>query len=186
MAESRALPQAKRPRDTIVGEGAEGDDHPRGQQVQLAFEVGQAVVALLGRRLVARRGAVDDRGDVGVDQAQPVIAVLARRLVREAGAVECREQPIARAVAGEDAPRPVPAVRRRRQADYDQLRVRVAERRNRAAPVLPVAERSTLLSGKPFAPLDETLALAGGDDVGGDGFEGIRRDRASSPDISGF
>ena len=72
---------------------------------------------------------------------QAVVAGHAGRLVGQARAVQCGEQHVAGAVAGEDAPGTVAAVRGRGEAEDGQPRVGRAEAGDRAAPVLLVAER---------------------------------------------
>ena len=54
--------------------------------------------------------------------------------------MERRPQEVARRVAGEDPPGPVPAVRRRRETEQQDPRLRVAEPGHRPAPVGLVAE----------------------------------------------
>jgi hypothetical protein len=77
-----------------------------------------------------------------------------------------REQEIARRVAREDPTGPVAAVRRRRQPDDEDPRVRVAETRDGPAPVRLVAEPGDLLAGDLLAPGDEAGAAPAGDDLG--------------------
>ena len=60
--------------DRVVRERAEHHDHPHPvEQVELALEVRQARVALVGRRLVGRRRAPHRGGDVGVAQLEAVV-----------------------------------------------------------------------------------------------------------------
>src|SRR5205809_8010766 len=81
--------------------------------------------------------------------------MLRRRLVGETRAVQRGEQPIARAVTGEDAPRAVAAVGRRRQAADQQARPRIAETGDRLAPVFLVPKSRALRAGNLLAPGDE-------------------------------
>ena len=100
------------------------------------------------RRLVARRGAVGDAGDGGVDQPQAVVAVERRRAgwrSRSRTSRGSRKSP-------ERSPvniRPVrlPAVRRGREAHDQQPRRRLAQVGQRLAPIVLVAERGALLGG---------------------------------------
>ena len=78
-----------------------------------------------------------------------------------------RPQEVTRGIAGEDTAGPVAAVRRRRQAKDEDPRVRVAEARDRPAPVLLVAEPRDLLPGDELAPRDQPRAAPTGDDLGG-------------------
>ena len=143
------------------------------QQRQLALEERPAAIALVDRRLVGRRRASHGGRDVGPVQLQPVVAVRARRLVGEAGAVHRPEQPVARAIAGEHAPGPVAAVGRRREADDEDLRGRVAEARHRAAPVVLVGVGRPLLGRHLLPPGHQPRAGPARHDLGGDGCERI-------------
>src|SRR3954468_15720942 len=89
----------------------------------------------------------------------------ARGLVREAREVERGEQPVARAVAGEDAAGPVAAVRCRREAEDVELRARVAEARDRPAPVGLGGEGGALLARDLLAPGHEPRAAAAARDA---------------------
>ncbi len=61
--------------EAIPGDLAEADDDPYARQVcDLRGEVLGTVADLLGRRLVAGRGATDDGGDPGVAKLQAVVA----------------------------------------------------------------------------------------------------------------
>src|SRR5207237_774833 len=127
---------------------------------------GQASVPFLGRGLVGRGSAAHGGGDVGAPQAQAVAAVGARGLVGVAGAVEGAEEPVARAVAGEDPARPVPAVSSRCQPDDEERRRRVPEAGQRPGPVVLVAKGSPLLASYLLAPRDQPRALSALHDLG--------------------
>src|SRR5688572_18373190 len=109
MAEARlaraAVAQfAERPQGTIPGKGAEADDDPHRRQLLHLFEqVGPARVALDRRRLVRRRCTADTGADPAIFEQQSVAAVGRGRLIGEAGGMESSIEPVARAVAGEDA-----------------------------------------------------------------------------------
>ena len=81
-------------------------------------------------------------------------------------------QEVARRVAGEDAPGPVAAVGRRREPDEQDPRLRVAEPRQRTAPVGLIPESGDLLARDELAPGDEPRAAAADDDLVGQGGEG--------------
>ena len=160
VAELRAVSQAEREREGVVGEAPQGhDDAQFAEERKLSLKVGIAVVALLGRRLVAGWGAAHGGGDVGAVELEAVVAADAVRLIRVAGAVEGAEEPVAGAVAGEDAPRAVAAVGSGRQAEGHQLGARVAEAGQRAPPVGPFAKGGALLLRDLLAPPDEARAL---------------------------
>ena len=93
-------------------------------------------------------------------QLESVVRAYGVRLVREAGAVHGREQPVARAIAGEDAPGAVSAVRGGRQPEHVHAGVRVAKAGDRPAPVVLVRKRGALLARHLLAPLDEARAAA--------------------------
>src|SRR5262249_39798391 len=80
------------------------------------------------------------------------------RLVGEARARKCREQEVAGAVAGEDAPGAIAPVRRGGQPEQQQPGRRITEARQRAAPVLLVRERGPTLSRDLLPPGDQTRA----------------------------
>src|SRR5262249_10316170 len=73
-------------------------------------------------------------------------------------------EPLARAIAGEDAAGAVAAVRGGRQADDDQARARVAEAGQRPPPIVLAGERGALLARHSLAPRDQPRALSTLDD----------------------
>src|SRR5207244_5619637 len=131
---------------------------------QLAREVRHAVVALLRRGLVRRRCAADDGRDVDTREPEAVVAALARGLVGEAGAVKRAEDPVAGAIAGEDAAGAVPAVGGRREPDEQHRCPRVAEPGNGTRPVVLVAIGGPLLATDRLAPVDQPRAPGALDD----------------------
>ncbi len=152
---SQAAFQANSPR---------ADDHPRRDQPELLAGVGEAALALGRQRLVGGRGAADGGGHKRAAQLEAVAGRDRLGLVREARAVEGGEQPVARAVPGEDAPGAVAAVRRGGEAEDVDPRRGVAEARHRPAPVLLLGVGGALLARDPLAPLDEARAGAARDD----------------------
>ena len=125
------------------------DDAHVGQRVDLGLKVGKAPRDLLRRRLVVGRRTPDRRGDECITEDQAVVRIARRRDVREAGAMERAHEKVAGsadAVAGKDAAGAVRAVRGRRQADEQQPRARIAEARDRLAPVGLVAIGAPLLA----------------------------------------
>ena len=170
----------------FVAERAEDDDHaqPR-EEFELAHEIRAALVALGRRRLVRRRRATHRRGDVHVGESQTVVAPIGRRLVREPGAMERREQEVAGAIAGEDAPGAVPAVRGRSEPDDQHAGIRVAEPGDGPAPVVVGPKGRSLLARDRFPPGDEPRTGPALDDLGGECAE-IGRARPFRPVASGF
>ena len=158
---ARSAPsQAKAPRATI--------DACALQQRQLALEVGQAVVALGRGRLVGRRRAADDSGDVGVGQAQRRRrGARSRAGWRSPARCSARVEPVAGAVAGEHAAGAVGAVGGGGEADDRQPRRRVAEAGHRAPPVVLAAEAARRVGRACLAPLDQPRAAPAGVDLRG-------------------
>src|SRR5207249_8138059 len=81
------------------------------------------------------------------------------RLIGEPSAVQRGEEPIAGAVAGEDAARTVAAVRRRRQSANQDAGRRIPEAGHRTPPIFLCAESCALLVGNAFAPGHQPRAL---------------------------
>ena len=121
-----ATPQANRPRATTTRAPVE--------ERQLPAQVGQALVPFGGGGRVVRRGAAHRGRDPRAPQHQPVVRPSARRAGWRSRPATAREQPVARAVAGEDPPGAVGAVGRGRQAHHHQAGARVAEARRPGAP----------------------------------------------------
>src|SRR5207237_790926 len=91
-------------------------------------------------------------------------------------AVHRGEEEVAAAVAGEDAAGAVRAVGGRGEAEDEDARRRVAEARDRAAPVLLVGERLAPYTRDLLAPLDQPGAAAAVRVLRGDDLElGHRR-----------
>ena len=185
MAELRSWPDAQDAADGFVAEGPKDDDDVDVvEQRQLPFEVRLAGVTLFGGRLVGRRCATHGGGNVGVEEFQPVVPRHAGGLIREARAMQRGEQPIAAAIASEHAAGPVPAMRRGREPDDQDARVRVAEAGYRPTPVVLVTERSALVFGHDLAPLDEARAREAVDDVGRDPIKRIHTHPAKGRFVS--
>ena len=148
----QAASQAKPPRQTITRGRSSSSSSRR---------VGEAVVALGGQRPVGGRRAAHGRGHEGAVEAQAVVAVSATSgWLAKPVRWSAREQPVARAVAGEHAAGAVAAVCGGREAEHVDARGRVAEARHRPAPVVLVAKGGALLARHPLAPLHEPRAAA--------------------------
>jgi hypothetical protein len=158
--------------DHLVGEPAEGNDHPDlDQQCPLPYEKGRAGVALVGSGSVGRRGTTHGGAHVGARQLEAVAPVLAGGLVGVAGSVQCPEHPVTGAVTGEDPAGTVPPMGRRGQADDQEPGGGIAEAGHRSAPVGVVSVRRPLVDGDPLTPIDQSGACPTADDVGGDAGE---------------
>ena len=79
------------------------DDADAGEGLDFVGQMGGAVANLLRERLVAGRGAADDRGDPGVAELEAVVAGDGARFGGEAEFVEDGIHEVAGAVAGEGA-----------------------------------------------------------------------------------
>jgi hypothetical protein len=155
------------PQDGAPGERPEHDDDAGGvDDVELAGEERCARIPLFDRRLVEWRRAANCRRNARADEREPIVRPAARGPVGETGPMEGRPQEVAAGVAGEDATRPVAAVRRRGKPDDEDPRVRIAEARQRPAPVRLVAVAADLLAGDRLAPGDEPGASSARDDLG--------------------
>jgi len=128
-------------------------NRPRTNQFQLSLEVRPAIRELRRQRLIRGRCAPHRRRNIRILQSKPVIPVRGRRLIRKPRAKKRLVKKISRPVPSEYAPRPIPAMRRRRKPQDQQPRTRIAEARHRLAPILALAKRP------PFFPRD-FLAIA--------------------------
>jgi rubrerythrin len=143
----------------VPGERAQGNDRAAPlQQCQLSLQIGEAVVALGGCRLVGGGRTAHDRGYVGVAEAQPVAAILGLGPVRVPGPVQGCVEPIAGAVAGEHPPGAVGAVGGWCQPNDRQASVRVAEAVKGSGPVVLSPEAAGRVCGAGLPPLDEPRA----------------------------
>lgn len=87
-------------------------------------------------------------------------------MVREPRPPQCSPKPVPRAVPGENPPRAVATVRRRREADDGKASGTVAEARERLTPVLFAGKSRPLLPCDLLPPRDEAGAAPAGDDLG--------------------
>ena len=165
-AASTPLTRERAP-DRLVGERAEHDDHLDARRAARARAPGTAgsgrappasACSRAGR--TARRRRCRRRASSSPSSARTEVGWFAYP-------VRCseREQPVARAVAGEDAAGAVAAVRRGREPGDSTRACGIAEARDRPAPVLLVAERGPLLARDVLAPVDEAGARPALDDL---------------------
>jgi hypothetical protein len=76
-----------------------------------------------------------------------------------------RPQEVAARITGEDATRPVAPVCRRRKAQDQDPRLRIAETRQRPRPVFLPGEPARRLRGRALPPLDQPRAAPAIDDL---------------------
>src|SRR5450759_2932033 len=147
------------PEGRVPADGAQRhDDRDRGEQLELADEVGATGGLLLARGLVGRGRAPDRRYDADAAQLEAITGAAAVGLAREAGRVHGTPEEVAGGIAREDPAGPVGAVRAGGQADEEDPRLLVAEAGDRAAPVGLVAVAGDLRAGLTLAPLHEARA----------------------------
>jgi len=114
------------------------------EQRDFPLKIGSASGEFFGERLVVRRRAVGGRGDPGVAKDQSVAGVDTGRLRRKPGAVERTIKEVTRFIAGKHPAGAICSVRARGEAENQQARLGVTERRNRTSPIVPVEIRSAL------------------------------------------
>ena len=95
----------------------------------------------------------------------PSPASHARRLIRKPGPVHRRIEPVARAIPREHPPRPVRAMRRRRQPHHRDRRLGVAKPGQRTRPVVLAAEALGRIRGARLAPRNQPRARRAGRDL---------------------
>src|SRR5712691_5991936 len=172
--------RAPRAQERLHRHGPEDDDYPEApQEYHLAFQIRLASGELDPRRLVLWRGAPHRRGDVAVPEDQTVVLRNGSRLIREAGAVQGPIQEFSAPVSRECAPGSVASMGRRRQADDQDLRVRIPEPGDGPTPVFPIPERGAFHSGDALAVSHEPRTPAARDDLRDYLFQVIGRHRAS-------
>ena len=132
-------PPASRERGKCCGpsETAERDHYPqfRLDEFEFTVEPGGARVALLQRRLVVRRGAMNRRGDAGGRQPLSIFTRDRTRGRGEADTVKGSKEPIAASVAGEHPPCAVCAVSSRGETNNEDRGSIGAETRDRRTPI---------------------------------------------------
>jgi len=157
----RAEPSLQPARSQVVVEGdlAQCDHHAQARKKpQLVAKEPAAPFEFAGRRLVSWRRATDSGADVAIPEHKPVAPVRRRRLIRESVPVQGFIEPVPAAIAGEHAPRPIPAVGRRCQPEDINARVGITEPGDRPPPIGPILELTAFRLGD-FLPVgDQTRA----------------------------
>ena len=98
------------------------------------------------RRLVIGRRAPDRRRDVRIDQRQAIVGPLRRREARQSCRVHRAHEKVAGPIARKYASGSIRAVRRRREAQDQNARIRIPEPGNGPAPIRVVAMRRFLVA----------------------------------------
>ena len=149
-----------RPRDV-----AQGEHRARAAANQVRLRDKANNCGFPWRRFIVRRSATRDRADVGVNESKTIFARDGCGLVRKSGAIKLFVKKIAGAIAGEHAPGAIRAVRRGSEADDQELRVRIAESRDRPAPILLIAIRAALGACDFFAVANQARTFAALNDL---------------------
>ena len=151
----------------VEGDLSEADDDADARQgLDFGGKVGGAVANLLGERLVAGRGAADDRGDPGVAEFEAVVAGDGAGFAGEAELVQDGIHEVAGAVAGEGAAGAVGSVGAGGEAEDEDAGAGIAEAGDGAGPV------GLVLVGAAFGFADAAAVVAkpGAAFAGDDGF----------------
>ena len=91
-----------------------------------------------------------------LEEAKAVVAVGRMGLVGEAEAMQRLVEPVSAAVSGEHPAGAVPAMGGGRQPHHEETGIRIAEARNRTAPIGPVMELPSLGPGDRFSMGDQS------------------------------
>lgn len=151
----------------VEGDLSEADDDADSRQgLYFGGKMGGAVANLLRERLIAGRGAADDRGDPGMTEFEAVVAGDGARFAGEAELVQDGIHEVAGAVAGEGATGAIGSVGAGGEAEDEDSGAGIAKAGDRAGPVGLVvvgaafgfADAAAVVA-KPIAPF-----------TGGDGF----------------
>lgn len=160
--------------DGIPSESAEGKDCPRlGERSELALEERCAVSPFLRGRAVVRRGASDGGREVEVPVVEAVVPPDRGGLIREPGLMERAYEERRGAVARKDPTGAVRPVGGRGEADHHETGRGVSEPRDRASPVLLVAELPLPLSSYPLAVPHQARAAGATDHIASHRFQRV-------------
>jgi hypothetical protein len=140
------LPQVSPHRDA-----AQHQHRARPQNFELALQKVTAIRQLRRQRFIRRRRAAHRGSHIYILQLEAVVAICGSRLVGKARAIQRLVQKIAGAVSGEYSPRAVAAMCSGRKTQNQKLGARIAEARNRLAPVVPREEGAALVPRDLFA-----------------------------------
>ena len=114
----------------IEGNLSQRDDHADiAEQIELLNEVRPAARKFNPARFIIRRRAPDGGGNVAIREFQTVISMNGVGLIGKTGSVERSVEPVATAIACEYSAGSIASVGRRREADNQKTRIRIAEAR---------------------------------------------------------
>jgi len=147
--------------ETVESDASEtNDDAQIVEQTEFFVEPGSAVAQFFRCRLVTGWRATPYRRDPQVGQLHAVVARCRVRLRGESRFAEHWVEEVSRPVASEGASSAIGTMRAGSEAQRQHSRIGIAKRRNRLAPVRPIAIGTALHSGdfgavspKPFAAL---------------------------------
>ncbi len=140
----------------IVGEAPQRQiDRRLLEELDLTFQVGQAILTFLGSGAVLGRSAPDPRGDPGSGEEESVLAVDGFGLIRKSRPMKSSKQPISGSVSGEQSAGSIGSVSPGGETDDDQLSLGITKSWNRTSPVGLVFIGFTTSDGHLFAPGDK-------------------------------
>src|SRR5437868_7617953 len=135
------------------------------QSFHLAIKKRRAVSELLSGRLVVRRSATSNGGDVDIAQLQAIAAVSGRGLRGKAHFVQDGIHEVAGAIPGEWTAGAVGAVGAGSKSEDQHSRFRITEAGHWLSPVLPVHIGAALLPSDLLAVRDQARAAGAGNDL---------------------
>jgi hypothetical protein len=144
-------------------DATEHEHGARLQSLQLPLQKMPAIRKLRRQWLVCGRRATQRRSHISILQRQTIFAIRRSRLIGKARAIERLVKKIAGAIAREHTSRAIRSMSRGRKPQYQKLRARIAEARNRLAPIIPCQKRSPLVPRDLFAIPYQPRARAAAD-----------------------
>ncbi len=134
--------------------------HPS-KQSNLFIEKRRAIHQLFRQRFIARRSASPNTGNQRIAQFHSIVTRSSKRLRSKSSLVQHRIKKVPRAIPGKRSARPVRSMRARRKPQNQHPSFRIAERRYRLAPILPVHISAALfLCNFPAVDAQSRAALA--------------------------
>lgn len=162
------------PQKRIEGDPAQGhDDAQAAEQADLLDQVWPTGGEFSPGGLVAWWGTPDGRRDVAIPERETIVAVTRPGLIGEPRTIQSTVQEVPAPVTCEDPACPIAPLGRRREADQQQSRIRIAEARDRFSPVFLVAVPPDLLPRHPLPILHQARAATAVHHFSLDDLEGI-------------